>query len=557
MALKKRFAALVSALAAVVAFTGCSEPESNSVPRPDIQPPEVLGGYVEYPEAPASKPVVDTSKTPSVGEYVSYGKYTVEETAEGIDVSWTDIGDWEYIYIPVENYTAEFGNFKITIETKGAERIAIQALYWEMYENGENPVTVFRGDLADGEQYLVAELGDYTRLDAEYQPITGTSLKDATILGFVVLIDSNPAQAAVSDKDGSAFFKTFEFLRDGDPGLDDKYVVPKINWSGSFGDAGYEVTVKDEGGIDVSYTEIPLYSRVYIPIVNFTADYAEFDITLSTTGVEAYSIGVMFSIEAHDNWQPYVELLKVNAAEDGLHTHTVNFDGTNPIDMNNGWNPVPGEYIKNYNVYQIVIWFDSLEQQSGSIYSGDATVEEVSFNRTATEGCTVGKAWSSSTPSITLGDDIIAGGSGTIEYSFYTGWYKLSMPVSSYEPKAKLTIKFLSEDPVDYFGIVVMSAGSEVTILSGWEKLTEFENQVDDSDSSAQGTIVSVSKEEASGIYTISFDFTNAKKSIVTGKAFWEQSITNIGFYLGDPNSPGEEWSGTRSIKFVSVEFSD
>ena len=265
----------------------------------------------------------------------------------------------------------------------------------------------------------------------------------------------------------------------------------------------------------------------------------------------------MFSIEAHDNWQPYVELLKVNAAEDGLHTHTVNFDGTNPIDMNNGWNPVPGEYIKNYNVYQIVIWFDSLEQQSGSIYSGDATVEEVSFNRTATEGCTVGKAWSSSTPSITLGDDIIAGGSGTIEYSFYTGWYKLSMPVSSYEPKAKLTIKFLSEDPVDYFGIVVMSAGSEVTILSGWEKLTEFENQVDDSDSSAQGTIVSVSKEEASGIYTISFDFTNAKKSIVTGKAFWEQSITNIGFYLGDPNSPGEEWSGTRSIKFVSVEFSD
>ncbi len=553
MILRKRLVAILAACAAAVSFAGCSE---KKIERPDIQPPEVIGGYVEYPEAPASKPEADASKKTAAGTYVPHGNYTVETTANGVDVTYKDVGDWEYLYIPVENYRSEYGNFKITLETKGAERIAIQALYWEMYENDERPVTVFLGDLADGEQYVIVELGDFTRLAAEYQSIVGKSLQDAAILGFVVLLDSNPAQAETSDREGRATFKSFEFLKDGDPALDDKYALPKVNWSGAYGDAGYEVKPKEESGIEISYEEIPLYSRVYLPVVNFTSDCAEFDISLTTSGVESYSVGVMFSVEAHDNWQPYVELLKVTDAKDGAHTHTVNFDGVSPIDMNNGWNPVPGEYIKNYNVYQIVVWLDSLDQQDGVVYSGAGSIDNVSFSRTAAEGCSIGKGWNSTTPSITVGDDVMTGGVGTIHYSFYTGWYKLSMPVSGYEPKSKLTIKFKSDDPIDYFGVVAMASGSEVTLLSGWDKLSEFDDRADTSDTAAKGTVVSVKKGD-DGIYTVSFDFTNAKKSIVTGKAFWEQTINNIGFYLGDPNEAFVEWDGTRSIRFVSVEFSD
>lgn len=554
----RKFLAWIAAVAAAVSFAGCSEGKTvwtDTAERPDIQPPAVLGGYIEYPEAPAHKPEADPSAVTSSGDYTAYGNYTLTETSEGLEASYAEVEDWDYIYVSVENYQSKYGNFRISLNTKGAERIAVQAVYWEMYENGEKPVTVYQGDLADGEQYVIARLGDFTRLDGLYQPLTGQSLQDAAILGFVILVDSNPAQTAASDREGKVTFESFDFLEDDDPALEDKYVVPQVNWSGSFGDAGYTVEAPEEGGIRVEYEQIPLYSRVYIPIVNFSPDYAEFEISLTTSGVSSYSIGVMFSVESHSEWQPYVELFKESAAVDGIHTHTVNFDGANPIDMNNGWNPVPGEYIKNYNVYQIVIWFDSTEQQPGTEYSGEASVDSVTFNRTATEGCVVGKAWSANTPSIVVGDDVLVGGSGTVTYSYYTGWYKLTMPVSGYEPRTKLIVRFMSDDPVDYFGVAVTSAGSEVVLLSTWDKLTEFENNTDESGTAAAGTVSSVTKDSETGIYTATFDFTDAQKSIVTNLAFWEQTITNVGFYFNDPNN-GEAWDGTRTIRFISVEFS-
>ena len=558
MKFRKVFA-WVAAVATALSVAGCSEGETvwtDTAEKPDIQPPAVIGGYIEYPEAPAQKPEVDPSVATSAGEYSAHGNYMLEETSEGTQVSYTEIGNWEYVYVSVENYQSKYGNFRISLDTKGAERIAVQAVYWEMYENGEKPVTVYQDDLADGQQYAIARLGDFTRLDGLYQPLTGQSLKDATILGFLILLDSNPAQTAASDREGKVTFTAFEFFEDGDPALDDKYVVPQVNWSGSYGDAGYAVEAPEEGGIRVEYEQISLYSRVYIPIVNFTPEYSEFEIALTTSGVSSYSIGVMFSVESHSEWQPYVELFKETAASDGTHTHTVNFDGSNPIDMNNGWNPVPGEYIKNYNVYQIVLWLDSTDQQPGTEYSGEVSIDSVSFNRTAAEGCTVGKAWNAGTPSISFEDDVLAGGSGTVTYSYYTGWYKLTMPVFGYEPRTKLTVRFMSDDPVDYFGVAVVSAGSEVVLLSTWDKLTEFEDKTDESGTAATGTVSSVKRDPESGIYTATFDFTNAQKSIVTNLAFWEQAITNVGFYFNDPNN-GEAWSGTRTIRFISVEFSD
>lgn len=133
----------------------------------------------------------------------------------------------------------------------------------------------------------------------------------------------------------------------------------------------------------------------------------------------------------------------------------------------------------------------------------------------------------------------------------------MSMPVSSYEPKNKLTIKFMTEDPVGYMGIVVMSAGTEVTIHTGWDKLKTCRNKKDESNSPARGTVYTISKNSKTNIYTLTFNFTEAEKEEKTGKAFWEKAITNIGFYLGDPNKTPEEWEGTRTIKFISVEFSE
>ena len=561
--MKKR---LIAGLAAVLMATvgiGCSKnktPEwTDTVPRPEISTPEIIGGYVKYPDAPANAPAdADTTRAPAVTGYESHGKYTVEKDGDTFVAEYEDLDDWDYIYASIDNYHGEYSNFKMTLGVSGSERIAIQAIYYEMYSQNRRAVTVYQGDLAAGERYVIAQFGKLGQTNDEYQPISET-LKEAKIIGLAIFIDSNPAQLAVSDRAGKVTFKGVEFLKDGDPELDEKYVVPSANWDGTHADTGYTVEklADDEENITsakISYNGIGAYSRVYVPIVDYSSDYAEFSIKLDTRGVKGYSIGIMFSTEGHDNWQPYVDLVKVTAATDGVHEHTLNFDGTAPVDMGS-WLPVGGELVKNYRVYEICIWFDSLDGMDQT-NSGTATVSDVKFNRTATEGATVGKAWVSDTPNIVVGDDVDIGGVGTITYTYYpasAGWFKVSMPVSSYEPKTKLTMKFTTDDPIDYMGIAVIANGQEVTINSGWDKF-ETGTKTDETNSDANGSVRTISK--IGNMYTISFDFTNAKKSIVTGLAFWEKNITNMRIFLVDPTSE-ESWSGTRTIKFVSIEFGD
>ena len=72
----RKFLAWIAAVAAAVSFAGCSEGKTvwtDTAERPDIQPPAVLGGYIEYPEAPAHKPEADPSAVTSSGDYTAYG----------------------------------------------------------------------------------------------------------------------------------------------------------------------------------------------------------------------------------------------------------------------------------------------------------------------------------------------------------------------------------------------------------------------------------------------------------------------------------------------------
>ena len=533
---------------------------TDTVPRPEISTPEVIGGYVTYPSAPDSAPAdADTSKAPSVKSFSSHGKYTLTDDGGVTVAEYEDLSDWDYVYASVDNYHGEYSNFKITLGVSGAERIAVQAVYYEMYSLGRKAVTVFQGDLSSGERYVIAEFGKLAQTNDEYQPISNT-LKEAKIIGFAIFIDSNPAQLAVSDRAGKVTFKAFDFLKDGDPELEEKYVVPSANYDGAASDQGYtvdKVTGDDESvnAINVSYSAPAQYSRVYIPIVDYTPDYAEFDIKVKTQGVGGYAISVMFSTEGHEDWQPYADpLVRVPNATDGEHEHTLNFDGVSPTSMST-FQPIAGEFIKNYRVYQICIWFDSLDGMTPT-GNATATVSDVKFNRTATDGASIGKAWSTDTPNIVIGDDVEVGGIGTITYTYYpasAGWFKLMMPISSYEPKTKLTVKFVTDDPVDYMGIALMSNGQEVTINSGWDKF-EQGTKTDDSGSDANGTVRTITK--VGNMYTVSFDFTNAKKSIVTGLAFWEKTVTNMRVFLCDTTS-ANPWDGTRTIKFVSIEFGD
>lgn len=523
----------------------------DQIERPDIDTPVVIGGYVSLPEK--IDYVQQGGEEPSIAQYKVGGtKYQLNEEEEHPAFAYQDVDDWSYIYATVQDYDPEYCNFRITLHAQGAEKIAIQAIYEEIYTENCTPVTVYTGDVMDGDQYILARLGQYKANNSIYEPISDKPLKDCKILGFTILVDSNPAQK-VTDKDGEVRFDEFVFMKDGDERIKDVHIIPRVNFNNAAGDPGYN-TEKQGDEFHIEYDNIPIYSRVYLPISSASPDYCEFEITLDTKGVSSYSIGVMYSTEGHSDWDDQASLLTVENVEDGVHTHSVNYESVSPIN-NQSWEYVAGELIKNHNVYQIVIWLDSMRDPSDTAsYSGEATVKNVEFIRTATEGCVIGKAWSATTSSITVNDDVIVGGSGSIDYSFFQGWFYLSIPVAGYKPNTHLTMQVMGD--ISYFGIELVAGGNAVTILSGWEKLALRDHETDESESQARGSVINITKDNK-GIYTLEWDFTNAHKSDISGMAFYEDTITAIRFYLGDPNTPAEEWDGTRTIKFVSIAFSE
>ncbi len=574
--MKKRIIAYLAAALMTLACVGCNKaktPEwTDTVPRPEITAPNVNGSYVTYPEAPENAPAdADTNKAPTVKGYASYGEYEINADGEFPVITYDNLNDWDYVYAAVDNYHAEYGNIIITVNSQTAEKITVQAIYYEMYTDNNRAVTVYSGDLGgQTDRRIIARLDKFTKLNGEWQTMgSGNLLENAKIIGFAIFVDSIPVQV-VSDRKGSVTIKSFEFVKDDNPGLDMQYIVPSVNFDGSATNegSGYNLeSVKNDSenpelvtGLKVSYDGVKQYSQVYIPIMDKDSvpDYAEFSIKLNTTGVKGYSIGVMFSTGGN-NWQNYVSMVTVTNAADGEHEHTVNFDGTSPISMGD-WSSVPGEFIKNYGVYQICIWFDSLDGMDNN-NSGEAVVSDIVFNRTATDGATIGRAWSTTISSNISYDNIELGGKGTVTYSWYSSWYYLSMPVSGYTPdapKSKMIVKFTAEE-IDRMGIALVASNvkqnnGEAVLCSTWETFGVTESGASGTDSAAYGTTYKVEKD--GNDWTITFDFSKAKKQS-DGNAFWEATLTALRIYLNDPSGASSGFAGTRTIEFTSIVFED
>ena len=588
--MKKRIIACVFAALMAVACVGCNGSKkssgwSDTVPRPEIPEPDVMGSYVTYPAAPASAPSApDETKLPSIESYTANreaneeeGGYTVDsvtvEETQYPRFSYNGLKDWDYVYAKVDNYRPEYGNIILTVNAPSAEKIAVQAVYYEMYTQSNRAVTVYSGDLGGAtDRRLIAKLGDFNRLNSEWQSMGKEySLQNAAILGFAIFVDSSPAQVA-SDRIGSLTVKSFKFAKGDDPDLDVQYVVPSVNYDAATSNAnsGYTITsVTDPEnadvftGMEISYDKVGLYSQVYLPILDKESipDYAEFSIKLETKGVQSYSIGVMYSTGGNA-WQPYVQKVNVANTNDGVHEHSVNFDGDSVIAT--GGSPVAGEFITDHGVYQICLWIDSLNNEHlNKPETAKVTVSDVVFTRTATDSARVGKTWSAqNVPSAKVGDDVDFGGKGSFTYSWYNTWYYLSMPVSGYKvdsPKSKLTVKFTSEDEIDRFGIAIVSANvrqnnGEAVISSTWEKFAPTQNGAAGKDSAAYGTTFTAVKE--GNDWTIVFDFSHAK-DLENGNPFWKARISSIRIYLNDPTVGATPWEGTKTITFTSIEFAD
>lgn len=541
------------------ASVACDEKEeivyTDRESRPTIQQPTV-SEFVKYPSMPTSAPVVD-SETPSVSGYeVSENSYTMTQTENGTAFAYQDIADWSYVYVKIDDYNTSLSNIKMVLDVSGAERIAVQAIYYEMAEKGYKPVTVYQGDLVDGEQFVIFELGQYKVLDAGYSFVSDESLKDQQILGFVLFVDTNPKQIAPSNYQGEFTVKEVKFLADGDAELADRYVAPSVNSITS--DADITVDTSGENTVCTYEAGKMQYSAIFLNLANYSSLYTEFNLVLNTVGVEHLTITLQFS-GGQSDWQTESSnLYEKTISTDGEQSISVDFSDAQPLGMD--WNYVSGYYIKNYKVLAIKIMPDS--NQANVDHGGEIEIKSVEFVKTVEDtGVSISKAWSTnSSADMTILDGVAAGGYGSVAVNYHTAWWNLTMPVKGYaEPKTKLIVKVVvPEDGWYHLGIAVKANGQEAVLRASAGLLDGANTEVPAKTDLAAGVVETVTYDESSRMYTFTFDFTNATKNSVTNKAINEETISALMIYLNDPVDQGvtaHEYDGAKTITFAGIYF--
>lgn len=528
---------------------------SDTIPRPEIEYPEIAEQVV-YPEKPASAPAApDTSKAPSVKSYTSSrekGGYTVT-AGTATTVEYSDVNDWAYVYAAVENYSPKYGNIKLTIDNKtpAAERIAIQAVYYEAYDLGYTPVTVYLGELTEGEQYVIAELGEHIITDASYHKVNGQSVKDKTIIGFVIFLDSVPSFPAHDDKEGKLDIVSFEFLEDGDPALEDRYVKPAV----SFSEATATGNVTLEKGETVKATATGAGS-VTIPVTKYTADYTKYSVKVS--GPQSASV----KLSVNYNFGSGNALAKEEAFTlgNGDTAHEYDFSALRP---ETGGDDLTTRFVKDGNVTAIVVSFEA---------AGSYEIKEAAFVRTATDGAYVSDAWTSSASDVTI-VRAANGGNAKLEYAYYESWFNISVPVRRGENVKKMVFTIYAPNGLDHLGIGLTntspnsSAGQSMGtfILRGASYLFDWEN------STTVGTIDGATEPNLSGVtetltydkdaktYTVTYDF-SAMAPDSDGKRLSDYTLSSLIFYLNCPDTDeavkaAHKFEGKRAFYFLSIDL--
>lgn len=531
---------------------------TGTVDRPTDLPPISEATNVKYPEKPTNMSAGQGQGVPSVGAATTESEfYNISQENGKITITYTEVGRWDYIFLPIENFNKGYQNIKITATASHVDKIAASAVYYEMYDQNYPAVATLVQDVIGGSQYFVMQLGKKNLLDEAYNPLDEV-LGDQTVFGICLFIDSNPAQPVI--KDGTTTctltIEKIEFLPDGDAGLGDIYVAPEIK-PALFMDPHNSVVQDEETGhFTVTRTaQATLNEAASFAVTNYTSAYTAFTLTMDTTNVKNIVFEVIFSGgKVGTEWRDQVTLDTYVNLTDGQRTLTVDFAEAQPQDMS--WASVPNYYIKNYNIHTIKMYIDTTSEYISGI-DGDATIEisEFKFIRTAHDENTITSKWVPVTsPVFSFGDDLNNGGVGTVTYRHYTLWDNFQMPVANYITANKLTIKFQTSEPIKHMGIALVSGNydtqnSEYVIKGSEYLITEAQEQVGD----LAGVVQTIDFDNTTNTYTITFDFTNA----VTVERFGNKKVTEmrvsaIRFYLTDPNSD-DVFTNERTITFLGV----
>ena len=199
----------------VIIWTDSTSPEGE----PD---PEVTSPAVVYPEKPANAPAKANTDLPvSVGDITASSEdYVITQEAEGVKIAYNSIDypltAYAYVYVPVENYHAKYSYLKINANCTGVQKISIIAVYYEQYDANRPGVTVYNNTVKEGENIILCDLSEPSILDEHYNVAIGEKLTQKQIIGFMIMIDSNPKQV-IDDYVGEMLIKRIAVVDETDP----------------------------------------------------------------------------------------------------------------------------------------------------------------------------------------------------------------------------------------------------------------------------------------------------------------------------------------------------
>lgn len=520
------------------------------IERPDIETPATPPQIV-YPEKPASAPSSPAAgAVPAISSYTAFkadSTYKIEGTSP-VHISYQDVTDFAYVYAAVENYSPAYGNVKITLNSSGAERFAVQAVYYEAYDLGYSPVTVHLQELTDGEQYAIFEMGESLITDKNYTAVQGQSVKDKTILGFVLFIDSLPSYAPTADASGALDIINFEFLPDGDPALEDRYVKPVADLSAATADSGVTLT-KEEGKITASGS-----GSVYIPVEKYSTDYAKLQVALRGDAGAKASIAVQYTLPGAAKAVSSATQVTLTGEDDPFE-----YDYENAMPDSDD-DDLKTQYIKNGTVTAVVV----------TPVEGEIGIEGVTFIRTAAAGAYVADNWVSNSSDITI-PRAANGGNAKLEMMFNESWLNLSVGVKNGAGVKGMQIKVYAPDGLTHLGIGIVnnsSAHSEgqnpgqfvlrgsATLFNGKDSALSGANGVLMGEN-LEGIVETVSYDEAAKIYTIGYDF--SKMHLTDNTKFEDYTITSLIFYPHCPSPCAQkaqhQYDGSRNLYFLSIDL--
>lgn len=565
----KRTAKWIAVLVALTLSFACFACGNNDIgkggyldttDRPEIDVPDT-SAQLRYPEKPdeaPGKPVPGVA--PTVTGYAASdadSPYTIANEGQSKRISYSDVSDWAYVYVSVQNYTPAYGNIKITLnndpEEKGtnaalAERIAVQAVYYEAYDLGYAPVTVHAGDLTGGEQYVIADLGETMITDANYEKVAGQSVRDKTVIGFVLFIDSLPSYAPANGAAGTLDVMNFEFLQDGDPALEDRYVKP----------VAVLESVVTEGDLTCTYAQDALTvsgtGTAYIPLRKYSSDFTVFDLSALGTAGQSVQVGLRYAWEDETYVSPLTPAVLTGEAQQ------IRFDYTN-LRAASGSDDLDMRLIQYADVTDIVLSFENAQ---------NFTLSQVAFTRTATGGAYIADSWVSNASSVAI-EWAYNGGNAGIAFEHHTVYSFLSVPVRKGEGIRAVAIELYAPDGIDHLGvgIVTNSPNNSEAQNKGTYILRNAKDIVKGNDTVASTTLPkekymrgiteTVRYNAQTKIYTFTYDFSRMTPDD-DEKTFADYTVTALLFYLNCPctdaaNKANHAFETPRALYFRQIEL--